>query len=175
MPALRGTGGITRGTRSPEGSSPARPHGTGIYREVPLWPGVTWGDDSRCLCSWGYLHGVRQVKVQSGACTVHLTGRGPGPVPAPRPAGPPVLTGDEALLQACREGGPAGWAAYRKAVEEWRANDLAVRRARGERLAEEVEEAELVVTWRKRQRPGPRGRLLTRGARPDAARRREAA
>lgn len=82
MPALRSADRVsahmaTRGTRAPEGASPARPHGTGIYRDVPVWPGVTWGDDSRCACSWGYLQGVRQVKVRSGACTVHLPGRGP--------------------------------------------------------------------------------------------------
>lgn len=85
MPALRSADKIsahmvTRGTRAPEGLPPAREHGTGIYREVPLWPGITWGDDSRCLCSWGYLRGVRQVKVQSGACTVHIGSEAPLPV-----------------------------------------------------------------------------------------------
>lgn len=87
MPALRSADRVsehmvTRGTRSPEGSPPARSHGTGIYREVPLWPGINWGDDSRCECSWGYLRGARQVKVRSGACTVHVPGRGPAALEA---------------------------------------------------------------------------------------------
>ncbi len=86
----------------------------------------------------------------------------------------PPMTDDEALLLACDLGGADGWAAYWKAVEEWQERDLAVRRARGERLAELVAEAELTVKWRSRQRPGPRGLLLRKGVRP-AAPRREAA
>ena len=65
MPALRGT-------RAPEGTSLPRPHGQGIYREVVLWPGIAWGRDARCLCSWAARYGVVQVKVRSGACTVHI-------------------------------------------------------------------------------------------------------
>ncbi len=80
MPALRGATGVTRGTRTPEGAAAARPHGTGIYREVPLWPGITWGYDARCLCSWAVRYGVMQVKVESAACTVHIGAEPPLPV-----------------------------------------------------------------------------------------------
>jgi hypothetical protein len=107
----------TRGTRAPEGSSPARPHGTGIYRDVPVWPGITWGDDSRCTCSWGYLRGVRQVKVASGACPVHVPGREPGR----ETAGPlPPAPSDEELLAACRAG-TVTWELYLSAARAWRA------------------------------------------------------
>jgi hypothetical protein len=153
---------VIRGTRAPEGASPGRRPADATYREVALWPGITWGRDARCSCSWTVRYGVMQVKVRSGACTVHLT--------AEEPAPPPPMTDDEALLLACELGGAEGWAAYWKAVEVWRERDMAVRRARGEHLAELVAEAELSVKWRSRQRPGPRGRLLQRGVRGPARR-----
>lgn len=67
-----------RGTLAPSaGASPARRSGQETYREVPLWPGVTWGRTSECSCSWSYRGGKPEVKVLSGACLVHIGGRQP--------------------------------------------------------------------------------------------------
>ena len=61
-----------RGTRAPEGASAGRRPADATYREVPLWPGIDWGHTADCSCSWSYRDGAAQVKVLSGACTVHL-------------------------------------------------------------------------------------------------------
>jgi hypothetical protein len=39
-----------------------------------LWPGITWGDNALCGCTWGYLDGARQVKAWYAACVVHWRG-----------------------------------------------------------------------------------------------------
>ncbi len=112
-----------RGTRTPEGVSLPRPSGQATYREVALWPGITWDLDARCLCSWAVRYGVMQVKVRSAACTVHIGNRKPvPPAPAreyelPEPAALP----DAALLAACRSG-EVTRELYEEAVRTWRAD-----------------------------------------------------
>ena len=58
-------------TRAPAGSTAARQCDREVYRTVPLWPGITWGRDARCSCSWAWRGGVMEVKVRSAACLVH--------------------------------------------------------------------------------------------------------
>jgi hypothetical protein len=41
------------------------------YKGAPMWPGIAWGHDARCLCSWAPLGGVMQVKRRHGNCPVH--------------------------------------------------------------------------------------------------------
>jgi hypothetical protein len=69
--ALRGTARVTA-TRAPSGSTAARQYDRGVYRTAPMWPGITWGNDARCSCSWAFRGGVMQVKARSGACVVHI-------------------------------------------------------------------------------------------------------
>ena len=62
---------VTGATRAPAGSTAARQYDREVYRTVPLWPGITWGRDARCSCSWAWRNGVVEVKVRSAACLVH--------------------------------------------------------------------------------------------------------
>lgn len=62
-----------RATRAPDG---ARGHRMGPesvrYATQPMWPGVTWGWDARCLCSWAFgAGGVYQVKTPDALCLNH--------------------------------------------------------------------------------------------------------
>lgn len=104
-----------RGTRAPEGATASREYSHLAYQSPPLWPGITWGHDARCSCTWAYRDGVAQVKVRSGACTVHI-GR--------RPAEPVPMSPAQALLAAC-QAGEATQALYDSAVESWHADRAA--------------------------------------------------
>ena len=107
-----------RGTRAPEGASLPAGRRPGIYREVQLWPGVTWGRDARCLCSWAVRYGVMQVKVRSRACTVHVPGRAADPWPALRaPAAAGVPSNDDLLASA--RAGAVTREMYDAAVRAW--------------------------------------------------------
>jgi hypothetical protein len=59
-------------TRAPAGSTAARQYDREVYQFAPLWPGVTWGNDARCSCSWAFRDGMMQVKARSEACSVHI-------------------------------------------------------------------------------------------------------
>lgn len=48
----------------------------------PLWPGIFDGDCALCGCTWGWLDGIRQVKVLYGACLVRHTFGSPRPAAA---------------------------------------------------------------------------------------------
>lgn len=128
-------------TRAPLGSTAAREHSRAADRAaaaVQVWPGIAWGHDARCSCSWASRHGVMQVKVANAACTVHAVGRKPtiprlagakAVVAVPSPA-PPV----DALLAAVRSG-TVTQALYDASVEDWHAErgslppEVALRRA----------------------------------------------
>jgi hypothetical protein len=114
-------------THAPLGSTAARNYDQAAERAVEavrLWPGITWGRDSRCLCSWASRHGVMQVKVRSGACTMHLASRKPGiPPRAGAKAAVAVSSSPapvDALLAACRSG-TVTQALYDASVEDWHA------------------------------------------------------
>lgn len=95
-----------------------RPSGQRTYPEASLWPGITWGHNALCLCSWSYRFGVAQVKVLSGICTVHLSAPKPPPED-PKPLPDDGLTVEDLLTQVIallaealepepREGAPCG-------------------------------------------------------------------
>lgn len=60
-------------THAPAGSTASRQwqQEREIYRTSPMWPGIFWGNDARCSCSWAFRDGVMQVKAKNGACAVH--------------------------------------------------------------------------------------------------------
>ena len=68
---------LQRGTR-PDSSGPGGAH-VGIeatkssiaYRGNPMWPGIAWGHDAQCSCTWAMSGGAYQVKVRDASCTVH--------------------------------------------------------------------------------------------------------
>jgi hypothetical protein len=78
-----------RGTRTPEGVRPRR--GNGPVPAVrttanPLWPGITWGCNALCGCTWAIgPTSVYEVKAGNMSCPVHAralrSGRTANPAP----------------------------------------------------------------------------------------------
>jgi hypothetical protein len=54
------------------GENRAREFARPSQRTLPLWPGITWGNDSRCSCSWAFREGKMQLKAQNAGCVVHI-------------------------------------------------------------------------------------------------------
>ncbi len=47
--------------------------GTGIRKPwvpPPIWPGITYGFDARCTCTWAMSRSIYQVKIADKACIV---------------------------------------------------------------------------------------------------------
>lgn len=109
MPAPRAN--RFRGTRAPEGATGSTPGDRQLFQVPPPWPGITWGHDARCECSWAFRDGVMQVKVKSGACTVHVGSR-----QAELPLGPPGV-----VLLAAIQAGVVTQELYDAAMESWHA------------------------------------------------------
>jgi hypothetical protein len=64
-----------RATHTPEGGpATGGPPGGVRYAVQAAWPGIEWGFDARCSCTWVMRDGVYQVKFRDAMCVNHMTG-----------------------------------------------------------------------------------------------------
>lgn len=54
---------------------PHSPDRAAAARTSPAWPGITWGHNALCSCTWAPKGGAYQVKHRDVLCVVHIRGR----------------------------------------------------------------------------------------------------
>ena len=72
-----GSRGARGGTRNPSGLPSGQGADRASLRSSALWPGITWGNNALCSCSWAF-RGVMQVKARNAGCLVHIRDRPAG-------------------------------------------------------------------------------------------------